>query len=124
MFSTTPIGGGAGVEEDSVVGAVLGHVHQDREATIGQRDLGDVAAFHGGRRPAATMEDGQRWPVSRSLIRHEGVGHIVHQRRHCHRVDRFEAEDHPGLEIVQHLRMGLVQMGGGLVVGAHADHSP
>ena len=107
-----------------MAGTVLGHVHQDREATIGQWDLGDVAAFHGGRLPAAAMEDGQRWPVGRSLIRHEGVGHIVHQHRHRHRVDRFEVEDHPGLEIVQHLGIGLVQMGGGHVVGAHADHSP
>ncbi len=63
-------------------------------------------------------------PLGRSLIRHESVGHIVHQRRHCHRVDRFEVEDHPGLEIVQHLGIGLVQMGGGPVVGAHGDHSP
>ena len=52
--------------------------------------------------------------MGRSLVRHESVGHIVHQRRHCHRVDRFEVEDHPGLEIVQHLGIGLVQMGGGL----------
>ena len=32
--------------------------------------------------------------------------------------------EHTMLEVVQHLGIRLVQMSGGIVVGAHADHSP
>ena len=48
-----PVGAGAGVEEDLVLGTILGHRHQDREAVLGHQRFGGLAAFHRGRRLAA-----------------------------------------------------------------------
>jgi hypothetical protein len=62
--------------------------------------------------------------VGRSLVGHEDVGDIVHQGRHRHGVDRLQAEDDPGLKVVQQLGIGLVQMRGAHVVDAHDDHFP
>ena len=89
---------------------------------LGHQRFGTLAAFHRGRRLAAAGES--RRAAGRSLVRHEDVGDIVHQRRHRHGVDRLQAEDDPGLEVVQHLGIGLVQMRGAHVVGVNDDQSP
>ncbi len=59
--------------------------------------------------------------LGRSLIWHEDVGDVVHERGYGHGVDRLQVEDHPRLEVVQHLRIGQVQMRLVCVVSAHYD---
>jgi hypothetical protein len=112
-----PVGGGAGIEEDLVLGAVLRPSDQDREAVLGQQGHRSVSAFHGGGRLASA--DPYRCAVGRSLVWHEDVGDVVHERGYGHRVDRLQVEEHPGLEVVQHLRTGSVQMGWVCLVSAH-----
>ena len=114
-----PVGGGAGIEEDLVLGAVLGPRDQDRKAVLGQQSHRSVSAFHGGDRLASA--DPHRCTVGRSLIRHENVGDVVHERGYGHRVDRLQVEEHSGLEVVQHLQIGLVQMRLVCVVSAHYE---
>jgi hypothetical protein len=42
------------------------------------------------------------------LVGHEDVDHIVHQRRHEDRVDRFKIEDRRGLHLMQDLMAAAV----------------
>jgi len=96
-----PVRARPGIEQDPVPAAVPGHGHQHREAVLGEPLLGGLAALH-GRRGAPVRRDHGR-PVRGPLVGHEDVGHIVHQRRHDDRVDRFQIEDRRGLHLVQHL---------------------
>ena len=86
---------------------------------LGQQGHRSVSAFHGGGRLASADPD--KCAVGRSLVWHEDVGDVVHQRGHGHRVDRLQVEEHPGLEVVQHLRTGLVQVRWVGVVSGHYE---
>jgi hypothetical protein len=89
----------------------------------GLKATADTFVPSGG--PIWLAASGQSWRAAgRSLVGHQDVGDIVHQGRHRHGVDRLQVEDDPGLEVMQHLGIKLVQMRGAHVVGAHDDHFP
>ena len=73
------VGAHAGVEEDPVVDAGLGHGDQGREAVLGEEDIGDPAAFHDRAGPQATVP-AEGGPPGRSLVGHDHVGDVVHDR--------------------------------------------
>jgi hypothetical protein len=95
------VGACPGIEKDPVLAAVLGHGHQHREAVLGEQRLGGLASLHG--RHGAPVRRHHGRPARGPLVGHEDVGHVVHQRRHDDRVDRFKIEDRRGLHLVQDL---------------------
>jgi hypothetical protein len=109
------IGARTGIEKDPVLATMFGHRDEHREAVLGEQLLGGLAFLHRRDRPSMPRDDGR--PARRPLVGHEDIGHVVHQCRHCDRVDRFEIEDHRWLHLVESLV--AVAMVGGRVVRAH-----
>ena len=71
---------------------------------LGEQRVGSLAVLHrGGGAPGAG--GAERRPVRGALIGHQGVGDVVHQRGNGDVVDRFQVEQHAGVEVGHDVRI-------------------